>query len=98
MATIDISREHSLGIEPAKRIAEQIARQLAERAGAEWRWEGDAIMLNVPSGPTKGVRGSISVSASRVRVELDLPLLLRPFKSPFEAKIRRRLEEAFRTP
>jgi hypothetical protein len=41
----------------------------------------------------RGTRGSVDVSASDVRVQIDLPLLLRMMKGTVEAKVTEQLTQ-----
>lgn len=91
MATIDISRSHGLGLDTAKQRAEQLANDLKERMGIAWRWEGDAIRFSSESGPAKGVTGAVIVAASSVKVEIDLPFLLKAMKGTIAGKVEDKL-------
>jgi putative polyhydroxyalkanoate system protein len=93
MATIDIRRSHTLDKEEAKRRAEQLANGLQEKLGIRWHWEGDKIRFDAPSGAAKGASGIVSVDGSAVRVEVDLPFLLRAVKGTVESKINQKLDD-----
>jgi putative polyhydroxyalkanoate system protein len=93
MATIDIRRSHTLPIEDAKKRAEDLAKSMQEKLGIRWRWEGDNIKFDAPSGAAKGATGQVSVDASQVRVEVDLPFLLRAVKGMVEGKINEKLDQ-----
>lgn len=93
MATIDISRSHTLDKEEAKRRAEALAKGLEDKLGIRWRWEGDRIKFDAPSGAAKGATGTVYVDPSAVRVEVDLPFLLRAVKGTIESKITHKLDE-----
>lgn len=92
MATIDISRPHSLSIDDAKKKAEDLAKGMADRLGMEWKWEGDTIRFNAASGAAKGTSGEVSVSDKNVRVTVDLPFMLRVMKGTIEDKIKEKLD------
>ena len=91
MATIDIRRSHALSLEAAKQRAEELARSMEGKLGIRWKWEGDRITFDAPSGTAKGANGSVSVDTSAVRVEVDLPFLLRPMKGMVKSKIEEKL-------
>ena len=93
MATIDIKRAHSVGKEEAKKRAEELAKDMEGKLGIRWNWEGDKIKFDAPSGTAKGAKGTISVSDADVRVEIDLPLLLRAIKGTVESKVNDKLEK-----
>jgi len=91
MATIDISRSHSLPKDDAKKKAEELARGMAEKLGLVWKWQGDAIEFHAPSGVAKGAKGAVQVTEKDVRVQVDLPLMLRVMKGTIEEKINEKL-------
>ena len=96
MATIDIRRSHSLDLALAKARAEKMARDMESELGIVWKWEGDRIRFNAPRGAAKGATGAVSVDNREVRVEIDLPLLLRPLKGMVSGKVESRLNELVR--
>lgn len=93
MATIDIHRSHTLDKEEARRRSEGLARSMEEKLGIRWHWDGDRIRFDAPSGAAKGTTGAVHVDPSAVRVEVDLPFLLRPLKGTVESKISQKLDE-----
>jgi putative polyhydroxyalkanoate system protein len=92
MATIDIRRSHTLEKDEAKKRAEELARSMEQKLGIRWHWEGDRIRFDAPSGTAKGATGAVSVDLTQVRVEVDLPFLLRAFKGTVEGKIVEKLD------
>lgn len=93
MATIDIRRPHSVGKDSAKKKAEELAKSLEEKIGIRWHWAGDAIKFDAPSGAAKGATGTVSVDDAAVRVEVDLPFLLRAVKGTIESKVNKKLDD-----
>jgi putative polyhydroxyalkanoate system protein len=93
MATIDIKRDHTLDIEEAKKRAEALATNMQEKLGIRWNWEGNNIRFDAPSGAAKGATGTVKVDASQVRVEIDLPFLLRAVKGMVESKVTEKLDQ-----
>jgi putative polyhydroxyalkanoate system protein len=91
MATIDISRAHSLSIDDAKNKAEDLAKAMADKFGIKWSWVGNTIRFDAPSGAAKGTRGEVAVSERDVRVAIDLPFMLRVMKGTIEDKVREKL-------
>ncbi|MDI3289197.1 polyhydroxyalkanoic acid system family protein [Polyangium sp. 15x6] len=92
MAQIDILRPHGMSEDAARRRAEDLARRLEQRRGVRWRWEGDELRLDAPSGPAKGTRGSVRVTAEAVRIRVELPLLLRAMRPVVESKLHEKLD------
>ncbi|MBI4701282.1 MAG: polyhydroxyalkanoic acid system family protein [Deltaproteobacteria bacterium] len=92
MATIDIRRPHGIGVETAKQRAAELAKDLESKLGIKWRWEGDQILFAADSGAAKGTSGKLSCSGAEVRVEIDLPLLLRAIKGKIAGKVNEKLD------
>ena len=93
MATIDIKRAHTLDLAEAKTRAEALAKSMQEKLGIRWSWEGDNIKFDAPSGAAKGATGTVKVDSSQVRVEIDLPFLLRAVKGTIEGKVTEKLDK-----
>lgn len=92
MATIDITRNHSLPKDQARQKAEELAKSMEQKIGIVWKWEGDAIAFDAPSGVAKGAKGHVEVSDKSVRVTVDLPMMLRMMKGTIEGKINEKLD------
>ena len=93
MATIDVRRTHALPRDEARKRAEELARSMQQRFQLDWRWEGDRIVFEAPRGAAKGTRGSVDVGDREVRVQIDLPLLLRMLKGTVESKVNEKLNQ-----
>jgi putative polyhydroxyalkanoate system protein len=93
MATIDISRAHALPKDQARTKAEEFAKSMQERFDLVWHWDGDSIHFDAPKGAAKGTKGEVTVSDSAVRVQIDLPLMLRMLKGTIESKVHEKLEK-----
>ncbi|HXN31961.1 MAG TPA: polyhydroxyalkanoic acid system family protein [Polyangiaceae bacterium] len=93
MSTIDVRRNHALPKEEARKRAETLAKAMQSRFDLDWRWEGDRIVFEAPRGAAKGTKGSVDVTEQEVRVQIDLPLLLRMLKGTVESKVQEKLEQ-----
>jgi len=93
MATIDIRRTHTLAKDEAKKRAEELAKGMEAKLDLQWHWEGDHIRFDAPKGPAKGTTGTVEVSDSSVRVQIDLPFLLRVLKGKVESKVNEKLDQ-----
>jgi putative polyhydroxyalkanoate system protein len=93
MATIDVRRSHALAKDEAKKRAEDLAKTMQQKFDLQWRWEGDRIVFDAPRGAAKGTKGSVDVSDKDVRVQIDLPLLLRVMKGTVESKVNEKLKQ-----
>ncbi|MGI8722632.1 MAG: polyhydroxyalkanoic acid system family protein [Geodermatophilaceae bacterium] len=88
MASVDITREHDLGVAEAKQRAQPMLDDLKSSFGVSGAWEGDHFVITQPA------KGSLDVTDTTVRVQVDLPLFLRPMKGVVESKINESLDEA----
>jgi len=84
MARINVERPHSLGREAAREKAEQLAERLAREYAVRYHWNGDILEFK-----RSGADGRIEVAEDRVRVQLNLGLLL----SAMSGSIKREIEE-----
>ncbi len=91
MATIDITKAHTLSLEDAKKKAEELAKSMADRFGINWKWDGNAIRFDAPSGAAKGTKGEVAVTEKDVRVQIDLPFMLKMMKGTIEDKVKEKL-------
>lgn len=92
MATIDIKRSHTLGLDTAKAKAEELAKGLEQKIGIQWRWQGDDIAFEAPGGVAKGAKGTVKVDATNIHVAIDLPFLLKAMKGTVETKVNEKLD------
>jgi putative polyhydroxyalkanoate system protein len=93
MSTIDVRRAHALPKEEARKRAEDLANSMKQRFELEWHWDGDRIVFDAPRGAAKGTRGSVEVGDTEVRVQIDLPFLLRMLKGTIESKVNDKLNK-----
>lgn len=91
MSTIDIRRGHTLSREEARNRAEALAKAMESKFGLDWRWDGDRIVFDALQGAAKGTKGSVDVSDTDVRVQIELPFLLRMLKGTVESKVQEKL-------
>jgi putative polyhydroxyalkanoate system protein len=91
MATIDVRKSHTLPKDEAKKRAEDLARSMQQKFELDWRWEGDRIVFEASRGAAKGTKGTVEVSDNDVRVQIDLPFLLRMLKGTVESKVNEKL-------
>jgi putative polyhydroxyalkanoate system protein len=90
MATIDINRSHALGKEEAKKRANDVLEKMKGSAGIKGAWNGDKFDITAPA------KGTFLVTESNVRVEIDLPLMMRPLKGTIESRINAELDRALK--
>jgi putative polyhydroxyalkanoate system protein len=88
MPKISISRNHSLSPAVIKQRITELGDKLQSKYQAKTSWDGDKAM-NV-KGP--GVEGKLTISDSKVDVNLDLGFLLSPMKGKIEEAITKELD------
>lgn len=89
MARIIVERNHSLGREAAREKAEQLAAKLERDFGVRCEWQGDVLEVR-----RSGADGRIEVEEHRVRVLLNLGLLMSAMGASVQAQIERALDKA----
>ncbi len=90
MATISIVREHRLPVDEVRSHVEALAEKFARELDASCQWEGDVMRFK-----RSGASGSIGVKGQEVEVDVDLGMMLRPFKARIEQSINDYLDETF---
>jgi putative polyhydroxyalkanoate system protein len=93
MATIEITRSHALQIADLKQKIDGMSGTLDAKYGVKGRWLGDDMILE-GHGMASGVKGRIVLTATTVRVEIDLPFMLKMMKGQVEESVTRRLDRA----
>lgn len=87
MATIAIDRAHHLSQRKAKSLAERLARDLEQRYGLAWEWDGDDVRFR-----RSGVSGRMHVGSRKLTLDVRLGLLLSPLKPAIEREIHAQLD------
>ncbi len=77
-----IRREHTLGVEEAKRRVDQVADELGGKLNLTSRWEGDHLRVN-----GRGVSGRIVVEVDSVEVHVTLGLAMLMLREPIRSSI-----------
>lgn len=90
MSMIDIKKPHNLKLEDAQQVADDLARDLAEKFSIVYQWDGDVLNFQ-----RTGVEGDITVNEEFVHVKARLGFLLSYLKPAVENEIHRYLDEHF---
>jgi putative polyhydroxyalkanoate system protein len=77
-----IRREHTLGIEEAKRRVDQVAAELGGKLNLTSHWEGDHLRVM-----GRGVSGRILVADESVEVHVTVGLPMIMLREPIRAAI-----------
>ena len=64
---------------------------MEQKFGLVWKWDGNTIRFDAPSGAAKGTKGEVAVTEKDVRVAIDLPFMLRVMKGTIEDKVQEKL-------
>jgi len=88
MATISIARKHSLSHRQARDAAEKIAKDLKKRFELDYAWDGEHIDFERP-----GLTGRMQVGKDRIKLEVQLGLLLGMLKPTIEREINVQLDK-----
>ena len=83
-----IKRQHTLGIEEAKRRVDRVADELGGKLGLASEWEGDHLRVH-----GKGVSGRILVSDDSVEVHVHVGFAMMMFREPIRAAIEGSIDE-----
>jgi len=87
MSVIKVDRAHQRGLEAARDEAEILAKDLAEKFGLKYRWQGDVLEFK-----GSGAKGSMRCTADEIALRLELSFVLRPFKTRIEQEIHKYLD------
>lgn len=90
MSDIDIRKTHDFDLEGAQQVADDLARDLAEKFDVDYGWDGDLLLFE-----RTGVHGEIRVDEECVHVKARLGFFLSYIKPAVEREIRRYLDEHF---
>ena len=95
MADISIRREHSLGTDIVKTVAQKVVSGVKQEYPSlvkDIAWNSDGTVAKVKG---KGFSGTFSFKADEVAIDIDLNFFARPMKGKVEGIIKERLEEYF---
>jgi putative polyhydroxyalkanoate system protein len=89
MARIIVERTHTLGRQAAREKADLLAAKLTSEYGLDCQWQGDVLEVR-----RSGADGRIEVEDDRVRVLLNLGLLMSAMAGTVQTQIERALDKA----
>ena len=90
MATINIVRSHSLGRDKARAAVENLANDISNKLQATTEWQGDTLTFS-----RSGAKGRIDVEESKVKVNVELGMMLSPMRGMVEQQINSYLDQHF---
>jgi putative polyhydroxyalkanoate system protein len=90
MSTIELRRDHALGLRRAKAAAQKVADEMQRDFGMDCEWHGNVLRFT-----RSGVQGELKVTRNRVELHARLGLLLAAFRNRIEAQIHRNFDDYF---
>ncbi|AKS42565.1 polyhydroxyalkanoic acid system family protein [Wenzhouxiangella marina] len=87
---IDVIKTHGKTLEEAQKVADDLARDLADKFAVNYGWDGDTIVFE-----RMGVHGEIDVNSEVVHVRAQLGFLLSYLEPAVEREVNRYLDEHF---
>ena len=88
MSRIEIRRNHTMDHEHALKVADDLAREMDTHYEMQWGWNGETLWIR-----RTGVKGEVSVKPTEIHVNLELGMMLRPFRGRIEAEVARQLDD-----
>ena len=82
MADIQVKRNHKLGLEEARRAAEEIAENLKERLQTAYHWDGEHLRFK-----RSGAEGYLWVTEDIIEITITLGLMFKPMRGLIEGKV-----------
>ena len=89
MATIEVTRQHRLGLEGARRAVLFVVEHLQRDLNARCEWQGERLNFKCP-----GAEGHIELTETLIQLSVDLSWLLKPARGRIERSINDYLDQA----
>jgi len=86
--TLTIRREHTLGLDEARRRVDKVAEQLGGRLNLVSEWEGDYLRVT-----GQGVTGHIEVAEEVVEITVRMGFAMMIFREPIRSAIEGSIDE-----
>ncbi|RZI41311.1 polyhydroxyalkanoic acid system protein [Herbaspirillum sp. HC18] len=90
MADISITHAHKLTHKKAKAAAQKVADQMAEEYDMSSEWDGDVLVFK-----RTGVAGKLTLSDSKVHLEISLGFLFKAFAPTIKEKVAAKMKKVF---
>lgn len=81
-----ITRSHDLGIDEARRRAEEVADELSQRFALRTRWQGNELLVK-----GNGVSGYLTVDEAHIELYIKLGFALAIMEAPIRAAVEQAL-------
>ncbi|MFN4329994.1 MAG: polyhydroxyalkanoic acid system family protein [Limnobacter sp.] len=90
MSDIHAHRTHSLSLDDAKKLAQELIQKLEKEFQLESQWRGNTLSFS-----RSGVKGSLDVTDKDLTLDISLGFMLKAFKSKIQGEIDKNLDKLF---
>ncbi len=88
MAGFRVSKAYTMSKEEVREAAEELARELRQRYGLNYRWQGDAATFRRP-----GLDGKLNIDNDTISLSVKLGMLAAAFERPLKQAVTEYLDK-----
>ena len=92
-STVDVIRKHNMSLNDIRQCAVKLANDMSDKYGISYRFDGQNVIFETPSGPAKGTSGRLDITDSTIRIKIVLPFMLYAFKGSVEETVNEKFDE-----
>jgi putative polyhydroxyalkanoate system protein len=82
MASLVFERQHALGLDVARAVADRLAQEMRNDYGVDSRWDGNDLVFS-----RVGLSGVLRINPDSVRLDAQLGFLFSAYKNKIEASM-----------
>ncbi len=90
MSDITLVENHTLTMEQAREVAQQVAEQMKTDYEIGYVWEGDVLNFK-----RSGVSGTLALTEGRAQLDVTLGFMLKGFRKKVEEQVGRNMHKLF---
>ncbi len=90
MSDITLVENHTLTMERAREVAQQVAEQMKADYEVGYAWEGDVLNFK-----RSGVSGTLALTEGRAQLDVTLGFMLKGFRKKIEEQVGRNMHKLF---
>ena len=90
MSDITLVENHTLTMERAREVAQQVAEQMKADYEVGYVWEGDVLNFK-----RSGVSGTLALTEGRAQLDVTLGFMLKGFRKKIEEQVGRNMHKLF---
>ena len=88
MGSFRVSKPHTMNREEVREAAEELARELKNRHGLNYRWQGDSATFS-----RSGLDGKLSIEEDSIELSVKMGMFASAFERPLKKAITEFLDE-----